>query len=235
MQRREFVVGTLAAASAGAYLGNNLSAGESPPSTHTGAAKMPFEQPPLPYPMDGLKPLFSEEQVSFHYGKHHAAYFKNLNGLVEGKPEAQMSLDDLVVKGSGAIFNNAAQAWNHTFFWNCLSPAGGREPNGELLAAIVRDFGGMAEFRKLFTDASVKVFGSGWGWLASDKQGKLEIIPAGNADNPLRHGKAPLLTVDVWEHAYYIDYRNERARFVENFWTKVNWDFVAQCYAKAKA
>ncbi|NLE37175.1 MAG: superoxide dismutase [Pirellulaceae bacterium] len=193
---------------------------------------MSFSQPPLPFAMDAMKPFLSEEQLTYHYGKHHAAYFKNLNGLVEGKPEASLSLREVVVGAApGGVFNNAAQAWNHSFYWDCLSPNGGGEAKGELAAAIDRDFGGLAAMRKDMSEAAVKLFGSGWAWLAADKQGKLEIMSLGNADTPLKHGKEPLLTIDVWEHAYYVDYRNERAKYVEGFWDVVNWDFAAKCYA----
>ncbi|HBO42814.1 MAG TPA: superoxide dismutase [Fe] [Planctomycetaceae bacterium] len=195
---------------------------------------MSFSQPPLPFAMDAMKPFLSEEQLTFHYGKHHAAYFKNLNGLVEGKPEASLSLREVVVGAApGPIFNNAAQAWNHSFYWDCISPDGGGEPKGELAAAIDRDFGSLAAMRKEMSDAAVKLFGSGWAWLAADKQGKLEIMSLGNADTPLKHGKEPVLTIDVWEHAYYVDYRNDRAKYVEGFWDVVNWDFAAKCYAAA--
>ena len=192
---------------------------------------MPFQQPPLPFAMNAMKPFLSEEQLTYHYGKHHAAYFKNLNGLVEGKPEAGMSLREVVVQSTGPVFNNAAQAWNHSFYWDCMSPNGGGEPKGDLAAALQRDFGSFVAFQKAMSEAAVKLFGSGWTWLATDKQGKLEIMPLGNADTPLKHGKEPLLTIDVWEHAYYIDYRNERPKYIEAFWKAANWDFAGKCYA----
>jgi superoxide dismutase, Fe-Mn family len=234
MKRRQFLAGWLAAG-AGVWAVGRLSA--EPPRTtkRKGDAKMPFQQPPLPFAMSAMKPFLSEEQLTYHYGKHHAAYFKNLNGLVEGKPEADMTLREVVVKSPpGPVFNNAAQAWNHSFYWDCMKPGGGGEPDGELAAAIARDFGSFEAFRKAISEAAVKLFGSGWAWLASDKQGKLEIMPLGNADTPLKHDRDPLLTIDVWEHAYYIDYRNERPKYVEAFWTFVNWPFVAKCYAGAK-
>jgi Fe-Mn family superoxide dismutase len=181
--------------------------------------------------MTAMCPFLTEEQLKYHYGKHHAAYVKNLNGLVEGKPEAAMSLRELVIKATGPMFNNAAQDWNHTFYWDCMSPQGGGEPQGDLADAINRDFGSFKEFQKAMTEAAVKLFGSGWAWLAADKAGKLEIMPLGNADNPLKHGKEPVLTVDVWEHAYYIDYRNERPKYVEAFWTKANWPLAGKTYA----
>lgn len=192
---------------------------------------MPFQQPPLPFAMNAMKPFLSEEQFTYHYGKHQAAYFKNLNGLVEGKPEASMSLREVIMQSTGPVFNNAAQAWNHSFYWDCMSPNGGGEPKGNLAAAIQRDFGSFAAFQKAMSEAAVKLFGSGWAWLATDKAGKLEIMPLGNADTPWKHGKEPVLTIDVWEHAYYIDYRNERAKYVEAFWKAANWDFAEKCYA----
>jgi Fe-Mn family superoxide dismutase len=192
---------------------------------------MPFQQPPLPFAMDAMKPFLSEEQLTYHYGKHHAAYFKNLNGLVEGKPEASMSLREVVVRSTGPIFNNAAQAWNHSFYWDCLSPRGGGAPQGALAAALQRDFGGFDDFKKAMSEAAVKLFGSGWAWLAADSKGKLGIMALGNADTPLKHDREPVLTIDVWEHAYYVDYRNDRAKYVEAFWKAVNWDFADKCFA----
>lgn len=191
---------------------------------------MPFQQPPLPFALDAMKPFLSDEQLNYHYNKHHAAYFKNLNGLVEGKPEAKLSLREVVVQSTGPIFNNAAQAWNHSFYWDCMSPAGGGEPQGELATVLRRDFGSFEAFKKAMSEAAVKLFGSGWAWLAADRQGKLEIMPLGNADTPLKHDREPILTIDVWEHAYYVDYRNERAKYVDAFWSKVNWPFVQKCF-----
>ncbi len=225
MKRREFLAGSLAAG-VGAWAADRLLADQPLIATQKGAATMPFEQPPLPFAMTALKPFLSEEQLMYHYGKHHAAYFKNLNALVEGRPEAGLTLREVVVQSSGPIFNNAAQAWNHSFYWNCLSPQGGGEPQGALAEAIRRDFGGFEAFRKAMSEAAVKLFGSGWAWLAADKQGKLEIMPLGNADTPLKHGKEPLLTIDVWEHAYYVDYRNERGKYIDGFWKVAHWDFA---------
>ena len=194
---------------------------------------MPFQQPPLPFAMTAMKPFLSEEQLTYHYGKHHAAYFKNLNALVEGKPEASMPLRELVIQSAGPIFNNAAQAWNHSFYWDCMTPKGLGEPKGNLAAALKRDFGGVDNFKKAMSEAAVKLFGSGWAWLAADGKGNLEIMSLGNADTPLKHEKEPLLTIDVWEHAYYVDYHNERPKYVEGFWNVVNWDFVEKCLAAA--
>ncbi|MCK5862510.1 MAG: superoxide dismutase [Candidatus Hydrogenedentes bacterium] len=188
---------------------------------------MSFKQPELPYALNALAPYLSEEQMSYHYGKHHAAYFTNLNGLLEGKPEAELPLKEVVVKAEGGVFNNAAQAWNHSFFWQCLSPSGGGLPTGDLLARIERDFGSFDQFKEQFSTAAAKLFGSGWAWLALDSAGKLVIMQLSNADTPLKHGAEPLLTLDVWEHAYYVDYRNARPKFVEGFWGAVNWDFVS--------
>lgn len=191
---------------------------------------MAFKQSDLPYDLKALAPFVSEEQMDYHFNKHHAAYFKKLNGLVEGKPEEQKDLDIVVKESSGGVFNNAAQAWNHTFFWDCMSPDGGGKPKGELLEAIERDFGSLDDFMKKFSGSAATLFGSGWAWLASDSSGKLEIMPLSNADTPLKHGKTPVLTLDVWEHAYYIDYRNERPRFIEQFRDVIHWDFAESCY-----
>lgn len=191
---------------------------------------MAFKQPELPYDLKALAPFVSEEQMHYHYNKHHAAYFKKLNGLIEGKPEENQDLDTVVKNSSGGVFNNAAQAWNHTFFWDCMSPNGGGKPKGELLGAIDRDFGGLDDFMKKFSDSAATLFGSGWAWLASDASGKLEIMPLSNADTPLKYNKTPILTLDVWEHAYYIDYRNERPRFIEQFRDVIHWDFAENNY-----
>ncbi len=193
---------------------------------------MPFTQPPLPYALDALAPYLSKEQLEFHYGKHHAAYFTNLNNLVAGKPEEAKSLEALIVDSSGGVFNNAAQAWNHTFYWHSLSPNGGGAPTGPIADAITRDFGSFDAFKEQFSKAAVTVFGSGWAWLEKDANGVLAIRQStGPADLPLKHGKTAILTIDVWEHAYYIDFRNLRPKFVEGFWNVVNWDFANQNYA----
>jgi superoxide dismutase, Fe-Mn family len=188
---------------------------------------MPFSLPPLPYSHDALQPYMSKETLEYHHDKHHAAYVNKLNELTANKPEADKTLEQVILASDGPVFNNAAQVWNHTFFWNCLTPKSGGEPTGELADAIKRDFGSFADFKKQFTEAAVGQFGSGWAWLVQDG-GKLSVMKTSNADLPLKHNKAALLTVDVWEHAYYIDYRNLRPKFVEAFFSIVNWDFVAQ-------
>ena len=196
------------------------------------AAAREHKLPELPYPRDALAPVISEETVNFHYGKHHAAYVTNLNKLIPGTGFEDSSLEEIVKKApAGPLFNNAAQVWNHTFYWNGLSPAGGGEPNGALAEAIARDFGSFAQFKKQFTDAAVKLFGSAWAWLVRGADGKLAIEGTSNAGCPITQGKKPLLTCDVWEHAYYIDYRNARAAYVENFWKLVNWGFVQRNFA----
>jgi superoxide dismutase, Fe-Mn family len=187
---------------------------------------MTYELPNLPYDEAGLEPFISAETISYHYGKHHAAYVNNLNKLVVGTEFEGMSLDDLVVESSGAVFNNAAQVWNHTFYWNCMIPGGAKIPS-PLLDRVLESFESIAVFKKKFAEACMKRFGSGWAWLVLNAEGALEIMSTGNAENPLTQGFTPLLTCDVWEHAYYVDTRNNRAQYVENFWQLVNWDFVA--------
>lgn len=187
---------------------------------------MKHELPPLPYPMDALAPTISQETLEYHYGKHHKAYVDNLNKLIPGTEFENMSLEDIIKTASGGIFNNAAQVWNHTFYWNCLSPKSAGEPSGKLADAIKKTFGSFEEFKKLFSQASITTFGSGWGWLVKNAKGEIEIISTGNAGTPMTQDKKALLTCDVWEHAYYIDYRNARPTYVDNFWKLVNWDFV---------
>ncbi|AKQ65151.1 Superoxide dismutase [Myxococcus hansupus] len=189
---------------------------------------MPFTLPELPYKKDALQPHMSAETLEFHHDKHHAAYVNNLNKLLDGKAEANKSLEEIILSSDGGVFNNAAQVWNHTFFWNCMKPAGGGKPTGELAAAIDRDFGSFDKFKEEFSTAAATQFGSGWAWLVLEG-GKLKVTKTGNADLPMKHGQKALLTIDVWEHAYYIDYRNLRPKFIETFLTHlVNWDFVAQ-------
>ena len=188
---------------------------------------MAFTLPELPYAKDSLAPHISAETLDFHYGKHHAAYVNKLNQLVEGTDFAEASLEDIIMKSSGGVFNNAAQVWNHTFYWNGLSPNGGGAPTGKIADAIQATWGSFEKFKEEFTAASAGQFGSGWGWLV-DNGGKLEIMSTSNAGNPMTDGKKPLLTCDVWEHAYYVDYRNARPKYLEAFWNLVNWDFVNQ-------
>ncbi len=192
---------------------------------------MAFELPPLPYAKNALAPTISEETIEYHYGKHHQTYVTNLNNLVKGTEFESMGLEDIVRKSSGGVFNNAAQVWNHTFYWNCLKPAGGGEPTGALAEAINKAFGSFAAFKEKFSNSAVTNFGSGWTWLVKNADGSVELMNTSNAGTPLTSGKTALLTCDVWEHAYYIDYRNARAKYVESFWGLVNWDFVAKNYA----
>jgi superoxide dismutase, Fe-Mn family len=189
---------------------------------------MPFTLPELPYALDALAPQISKETLEYHYGKHHQAYVTNLNKLTDGKPEAEKSLGELIKTAKGSIFNNAAQVWNHTFYWNCLKPQGGGLPEGVLLEAINASFGSFEEFKTLFTSMAIGLFGSGWVWLVKDEDGTLGVEAMSNAGNPRANGQTPLLTCDVWEHAYYIDHRNARAKYVETFWNLVNWEFVAK-------
>ncbi|MCB0391525.1 MAG: superoxide dismutase [Bdellovibrionales bacterium] len=188
---------------------------------------MAFTLPDLPYSNDALAPHISPETIEYHYGKHHNAYVTKLNALTEGTDLQSKSLEELIKTQSGGIFNNAAQVWNHTFYWNCLKPNGGGEPTGPLADAIKNTFGSFDDFKKQFSEAAATQFGSGWAWLVKDAQGRLEILKTSNAENPMTEGKTPLLTCDVWEHAYYIDYRNARPNYVEAFWKLVNWDFVS--------
>lgn len=192
---------------------------------------MAFELPPPPYKYDALAPHMSAETLEFHHGKHHKAYVDNLNKLIPGTEFEKMSLEEIIKKSSGGIFNNAAQIWNHTFFWNSLSPNGGKDPSGPLAEAINKEFGSTQNLRDQFTDACIKQFGSGWGWLVKTKEGSLKILTTSNAANPMTDGHTPLFTCDVWEHAYYIDYRNKRPDFVASFWKLVNWDFAAKNFA----
>lgn len=184
--------------------------------------------PKLPYAMDALQPYISKETLEYHYGKHHQAYVNNLNNLIKGTEFENASLEDTIMKSSGGIFNNAAQVWNHTFYWNCLAPQNSNEPTGQLADAIKKKFDSLDEFKKLFSQAAVSTFGSGWAWLVKNAQGELEIISTSNAGTPMQQHKKALLTCDVWEHAYYIDYRNARPNYVENFWKIINWDFVTE-------
>jgi Fe-Mn family superoxide dismutase len=195
---------------------------------------MAFTLPDLPYAKGALAPFLSEETIEYHYGKHHNAYVTNLNGLVEGTDFAGKSLEDIILAADGGIFNNAAQVWNHTFYWKCMKPGGGGEPAGELARAVDEAFGSFDAFKKEFIQAAVTQFGSGWAWLVVDS-GALKIVKTGNADLPLKHGQSALLTVDVWEHAYYIDHRNLRPKYVETFLASlVDWEFVGANLAAAR-
>lgn len=199
---------------------------------------MAFELPKLPYKEDALEPHMSAETFKYHYHKHHATYVKTTNDLIADTPMESMSLEEVIKEAAGdeskkKIFNNAAQVWNHTFFWNCMSPDGGGEPDGKLKEALESAFGSFDEFKTKFTEAATGQFGSGWAWLVS-KNGKLEIMPTPNADLPMVHDATALLTCDVWEHAYYLDYQNQRQKFVETFLDKlVDWDYVAENMEKA--
>jgi len=188
---------------------------------------MTHKLPELKFAMDSLQPHISKETLEFHYGKHHNAYVTNLNNLIPGKEFENMSLEDIINKApAGGVFNNAAQVWNHSFYWNCLSPNGGGKPGGKLLDAIEKSFGSFDEFKEQFTKSAVTNFGSGWTWLVQNSDGSLELLNTSNAGTALTSRKTPLLTCDVWEHAYYVDYRNARPQYVEAFWNLVNWDFV---------
>ncbi len=195
---------------------------------------MVFTLPPLPFEKDALEPHMSAETFSFHYEKHHNTYVVNLNKLVEGTEFADKSLEDIIKSSNGGIFNNAAQVWNHTFFWNSLSPKGGGMPTGALAEKITQDFGSFDKFKEEFSAAGATQFGSGWAWLVLEN-GKLKVEKTPNAETPLTKNQTPLLTIDVWEHAYYLDFQNRRPDFIATFLDKlVNWEFAAQNYEKAK-
>jgi len=181
----------------------------------------------LPYAHDALEPHISSETIDYHYGKHHQSYATKLNGMIKGTEYADKNLDEIVKSADGGIFNNAAQVWNHNFYWQCLSPDGGGEPEGDLAEAINKKFGSFKEFKDKFSDAAAGQFGSGWAWLVKNSSGDLEIVSTSNADTPLRNNQTALLTCDVWEHAYYIDYRNARPDYIEAFWNLVNWKHVS--------
>lgn len=193
---------------------------------------MAFELPELPYAKNALEPHISAETLEYHYGKHHQAYVNKLNGLVPGTPFENASLEDIIMKAEGGVFNNAAQIWNHTFYWNSMTPNGGGEPDGDLATAINDTFGSLDTFKEQFTEAAMTQFGSGWAWLVKNNAGKLAIVKTLNAGNPMTDDHKPLLTCDVWEHAYYIDTRNDRGKYVSNFWQIVNWAFVAKNFSE---
>ena len=184
--------------------------------------------PALTFGPGDLQPHISERTIEFHYGKHHQAYVNNLNKLIEGTKFEQASLEDIIKDAEGGIFNNGAQVWNHSFYFGSISPEGGGKPEGALLEALERDFNSFNEFREKFTNAAATLFGSGWAWLVRDPEGKLKIVQESNAGNPLRNGLIPLLTCDVWEHAYYLDYQNRRPDYINSFWELVDWKIVAE-------
>jgi len=189
---------------------------------------MEHKLPELPYAMNALEPHISRETLEYHYGKHHRTYVTNLNNLIKGTEFENTPLEGIIVKASGGLFNNAAQVWNHTFYWHCLSPSGGGKPSGALGDAIKKTFGSVDEFKKQFSQTAITLFGSGWGWLVKNPDGSLALTGTSNAGTPITEGKTAILTCDVWEHAYYIDYRNARPQYVESFWNLVNWEFAAK-------
>ncbi len=248
MSRRDFLTYSLAAGAGAALFGvpgsRSADAQSLVAEKDTGSVAqardekeiaMPFELPPLPYDKGALAPYLSAETLEYHYGKHHQAYVYNLNKLVEVNPEAKKPLEKIIMSAApGGLFNNAAQDWNHTFYWNSMRPGGGGEPAGQLSEAIAREFESFAKFKEQFTAAAATLFGSGWTWLALDDR-KLKIVQTKDADLPMKHDQVALLTIDVWEHAYYIDYRNARPKYIEAFLEHlVNWDFAAANFAKAK-
>jgi Fe-Mn family superoxide dismutase len=187
---------------------------------------MKHELPDLPFAADALEPHISAETLSFHHGKHHRTYVTKLNELIAGTEYEELPLEEIIRKASGGIFNNAAQTWNHSFYWNCLSPTGGGAPAGEIAKAIDARWGGFDKFKDELTQSAVTNFGSGWTWLVKNDQEKFEIVNTANAGNPLTDNETPILTIDVWEHAYYIDYRNARPQYIEAYWNLVNWEFA---------
>ena len=187
---------------------------------------MAFTLPPLPYALDALAPHISKETLEYHYGKHHAAYVNNLNNLVKGTENESKSLEEIIKTSSGGLFNNAAQVWNHTFYWNCMSPNGGGEPTGKVLEGINAKWGSFASFKEEFNKAAAGNFGSGWTWLVQKTDGSFDIVNTDDAETPITTSDVPLMTCDVWEHAYYIDYRNARPEYLDKFWNVVNWEFV---------
>lgn len=189
---------------------------------------MAIELPALPYDKSALAPHISAETIDFHYGKHHQTYVTNLNNQIKGTEFEKLSLEEIIRKSQGGMFNNAAQVWNHTFYWNCLGPNAGGEPGGRVGEAIAKAFGSFAAFKEQFTNTALTTFGSGWAWLVQRADGSLALVSTSNAGTPLTGTDKPLLTCDVWEHAYYVDYRNARPKYVESFWKLVNWNFVAK-------
>jgi Fe-Mn family superoxide dismutase len=192
---------------------------------------MSFELPALPYAVDALAPTISAETIEFHYGKHHQSYVDNLNRMVDGTAFAEGTLEEVIAKSDGVLFNNAAQVWNHTFYWQCMTPDAVAKPSGDLSGAIDEAFGSMGDFKEAFIGAAKSNFGSGWTWLTMGAHGKLEVVNTSNADTPVANGRHPLLTCDVWEHAYYIDYRNARPKYLEAWWDVIDWNFVQDRFA----
>ncbi len=188
--------------------------------------------PELPYAKDALVPHISAETLDFHYGKHHQTYVTNLNNLIKGTEFEKASLEEIIMKSSGGLFNNAAQVWNHTFYWNCLSPNGGGAPTGALAEAINQAFGDFDTFKEKFSQTAITTFGSGWGWLVKNEDGSLALVSTSNAGTPMTSGQKAILTCDVWEHAYYIDFRNARPKYLEAFWQLVNWEFASKNFAE---
>jgi len=193
---------------------------------------MKFELPQLPFAPNALEPVISSRTIEFHYGKHHQAYVNNLNKLIEGTEFENLSLEEIIMKSSGGIFNNAAQVWNHTFYWSCLNAPGNTQPSAALANAIIEAFGSFDSFKEKFSASAATLFGAGWAWLVKNKEGKLEIVQESNAGTPLTKGLNPILTFDVWEHAYYLDYQNRRPDHINDIWKLVNWDAVEKYYNK---
>ena len=189
---------------------------------------MAFELPALPYEKNALEPHLSAEALEYHYGKHHQAYVTKLNELTQGTGDENRPLEEIIKSASGELFNQAAQVWNHTFYWHCLSPDGGGQPAGELAEAIAAKFGSFDTFKDAFSAKAAANFAAGWTWLIKTAEGGVDIVNTDDADTPIAHGQTPLLTIDIWEHAYYIDYRNARPKYLDAVWSVVNWDFVAQ-------
>jgi superoxide dismutase, Fe-Mn family len=238
MERRDFIK-SASAISVGLFFSftSSLHAqgcrNNSTSETNSTEKPMPFTLPPLPYDVTALEPHLSKENLELHHGKHHNAYVVNLNKLLDGKPEANKSLEEVIMSSDGGVFNNAAQIWNHTFYWNSMKPKGGGAPTGALADAINRDFGSFDKFKEEFTAAATTQFGSGWAWLVVDN-GKLKVTKTGNADLPMKYKQKALITIDVWEHAYYPSFKNLRPKYIETFLASlVNWDFAAANFAKA--
>ncbi|MES2965507.1 MAG: superoxide dismutase [Bdellovibrionota bacterium] len=206
---------------------SNQSTGHTTSICDISTIRGPFELPELPYPLEALEPYVSRETLELHHGKHHAAYVEKLNELLADHELKEESLEEIIRCSDGALFNNAAQVWNHTFFWNCLTPNARQKPQGPFASAIDRTFGSFEKFKEEFSERAIALFGSGYVWLCQSPEGELELTSCSNAHNPLtKNLENPILTLDVWEHAYYVDYRNERKKFVEAFWNIVNWDFA---------